>query len=409
MNQTQNVLIKLLSNAIHNIEPIQMMPGEYDWNSIYEIAYLHQVHTLLFPIIIRLSAEYRPSAELVTQWEEAALQSAGIQLTEMHRLSDLLRTFQQAGLPVIILKGLILRRLYPQPELRTMSDADILVHEYDLEKASALLQSLGYTKGEVSIKHISFYHRYFQTVELHSMLVDTDLFPAAKIISDQLWMTAVKVDFYGAAVLALSPEYQLLHLILHMASHMQNYGFGLRQLCDYTLTAEAYKDRIDWGLLELMLENCKTVRFAQIITALCNQLFGLDIPHCSLNSKDIDALHLEAFLDDIITGGVYGKNDTSRKISSSFLHYVNDISLKHPSSHIKFLLQYTFPSRRKLENRHFYVKKYPFLLPLGWIHRLINSILRKDMSAREKLFFSKRNRSFIHSRAKLLHWLGLRH
>ena len=41
--------------------------------------------------------------------------------------------FNKNNIPVIVLKGLVVRDLFPNPTLRTMCDADILVKEKDLE------------------------------------------------------------------------------------------------------------------------------------------------------------------------------------------------------------------------------------------------------------------------------------
>ena len=47
--------------------------------------------------------------------------------------------FQEKNIDFIVLKGIYLRYLYPNPDLRTMSDIDILVHKEDLDKISEIL------------------------------------------------------------------------------------------------------------------------------------------------------------------------------------------------------------------------------------------------------------------------------
>ena len=42
-------------------------------------------------------------------------------------------------MPVIVLKGLVVREYYPQPEQRSMSDADIFVKAKDLNKSKKIL------------------------------------------------------------------------------------------------------------------------------------------------------------------------------------------------------------------------------------------------------------------------------
>lgn len=49
------------------------------------------------------------------------------------------RCFEEEQIPFVLLKGATIRNLYPEPWLRTASDIDILVHEYDIDRACALL------------------------------------------------------------------------------------------------------------------------------------------------------------------------------------------------------------------------------------------------------------------------------
>ena len=82
--------------------------------------------------------EFPPkSAADYTQLAKTTLQLAHV--------SELLELFQQAGLPLILLKGIsLLERVYPAAEQRPMQDIDVLVRRTDFERVAALLQAQGY-------------------------------------------------------------------------------------------------------------------------------------------------------------------------------------------------------------------------------------------------------------------------
>ena len=79
----------------------------------------------------------------------------------------------------------------------------------------------------------------------------------------------------------------------------------------------------------------------------------------------------EALLADILSAGVYGGSDMSRKHSSKItLEAVSAQNRGDNASH--GLLKSVFPSARELESRYPYLKSKPLLLPLAWTDRLIN-------------------------------------
>ena len=45
----------------------------------------------------------------------------------MQHIFSLLKNAEEKGTDMLLLKGMVLRELYPVPELRTMSDVDIII------------------------------------------------------------------------------------------------------------------------------------------------------------------------------------------------------------------------------------------------------------------------------------------
>ncbi len=138
------------------------------------------------------------SAAAYTQLAKTTLQLAHV--------SELLRLFQQAGLPLILLKGsALLERVYPAAEQRPMQDIDVLVRQADFERAAALLQAQGYEfSSETSVWNEAFareligetpYRQGTMVVDLHWHLTALSWFRAATAFDlDGLWARAVPAE-----------------------------------------------------------------------------------------------------------------------------------------------------------------------------------------------------------------------
>jgi hypothetical protein len=104
-----------------------------------------------------------------------------------------LKVFNKESIPVIVLKGLVARDFYPKPELRTMSDADVLVNKEDLNRVKKLLKNLGYIESETTEVHIVFEHKEHYDIEVHWTLTDMSYFKGQPVFENQICGNAIKV------------------------------------------------------------------------------------------------------------------------------------------------------------------------------------------------------------------------
>jgi hypothetical protein len=406
MNTNTEVLIQLLSKAIRGqtADNIDNITDEMiNWDVIHKEAIDHQVHTLLFPIISRLPEKYRPDSKLMILWQKETLLEASAQIAHMDQMSRVLNRFHSESVMLVALKGMVLRSYYPNPELRSMGDADLLVQEKDMKKAIDLLRSMGYKKGETGVKHTSFEQDSFPEIELHWALTTKEGKENLLTFTSEVWNNLIETHIGDAPVLTLSVENQLLHLLLHSVSHMISAGFGLRQLCDVVLFVEANKDVISWDVLLSKTADYNIDIFARTLLVMCKKYFNLDIPTAITTS--IDEYYIDLLLEDIVNAGVFGRRSNRRDTSDRVSKYINlsDTSCKYASVYNIFL--FLFPPAKKLGYHYNYACKYPFLLPIAWIHRAFHNLKRLDSL---RFPMDKTIEATSKERAKLLHWLQLR-
>ena len=413
MDSNQQLLVNLLSAAIRGQKYKKNIEKGVNWQAVFEESKAHQIHTLIYPIVKNRDTHPEPNNKLMSEWQKTTLFAGIEQIQHMQKMKDVLSAFNQSNIPVIALKGLVLRELYPQPELRTMGDADILVHKDHMSDAKNLLLQIGYYESRADSKHIHFSHPTHLAVELHQRLTNPKFIQHTQSFEADIWKNAVPVDICNVPVLKLAPEDQILYLCLHMASHFLRSGFGLRQLCDLVLLVESLESAIDWRVFYQRSEIYGIQRFTAILFTLCKQMFDMKAPYPLDTLPEDETSYgnplIDEIADDIISSGVFGNKTFARVFGNSLLQYADYKDCSHFSGKVKYYMSLLFPAPKRLAHRYAYAVKYPFLTPVAWMHRIIHHMSRKEfmLYVKATLFSSKKTVSVLKKRAKLLHRSGL--
>lgn len=405
MNTTQKTLVTLLSSAIRGSELNTLDIDNMDWNAVYEEAEAHAVFPLIYPIVKNLSKSYEIDNSLMTKWSKNTIISGIYQNQHINQMKIVFKAFEETGIPVIALKGLILRDLYPRPEFRTMSDSDLLIKKDDAESAEKVLISLGYSKFSSIGYESCFVHDSALSIDLHWSLSNEDHLKNVDPFESTVWQNIRTYDFHGIEIQALSLEYELMHLFNHIASHMIKSGFGVRQLCDIVVFIENEKDSINWDLVYSLGDACKLNKLISTILIICNNLFNLKIPKAYSKVYPGSNEYVSFLTNEILESGVYGGKNESRvtgiKLFGHSLKYNNDVNS------FKLILRYLFPSKDKLDKRFSYGIKHPYLLVFAWIHRFIYILFFNNSISLKEILKLKSTASLVEDRFKLIKWLQL--
>lgn len=151
-------------------------------------------------------------------------------LNMMRELENVVRAFNQAGVPVMLLKGAALNlTVYERADQRPMSDLDLLVKPEDADKTLALLRSHGCRSGYDLIRD-DFFPKYHYEIELftgHARPTRLDLhvrpfrpLRLAAIMPDAaLWHGATLVRTGKSEAYIPRPELMFLQLAAHAGFH----------------------------------------------------------------------------------------------------------------------------------------------------------------------------------------------
>jgi hypothetical protein len=186
-------------------------------------------------------------------------------LVLLHALKDVASALSEEGIGFVLLKGAsLLGLLYPEIQLRPMTDVDLLIREKDWPKVRETLQSRGYRlpAAEAESWHAeNWYHQLVESsgtpptnLEFHWNLESVE---RSRIDPEELIHEAVPCDIEGAPYLRLSNHHLLVHLAVHLAHHYQSpaliWVVDLRRLIE--------RGGLDWEKVERTaqswgVENC---------------------------------------------------------------------------------------------------------------------------------------------------------
>lgn len=403
MNLIQKQIIDLLNASIHDNVPKLNYEKDVDWDNLIKEASEHSITGLIYPALKNIKNN-NIDKEILDKLKKYTFYAAIGQSKHIKRTAEILELFNENNIPIIVLKGLVVREYYPKPDLRTMCDSDVIIHKEDLEKVRKLLLEKGFREEEDAGHHIAFMKGGFN-LEVHWTLANETFRKGQECFQEKIWDDAMKVKVGGVDTLSLSLEDLALHLCAHMASHMAISGFGVRQLADLVLLVEKKGNEINWNSFKEKASKSGLTQFSTGMFKVCNYLFGMEIPkELNIKSSHGDEKLIKLVVNDIFTGGVYGQRD----LSFSFRAQVGyDIEGDSTFSMIKRYIQIILPPTSKLSDRYAYAKKNKILLPIAWIHHIYVGITTKEYDSESKKKFLTSTISNAKSRNKVVRWLEL--
>lgn len=353
-----NPFISLLKTAITSeYTPISFI----NWNEVYSLAQAHNVNNLIVEAISFLPEEYKPSSEILAAFRKKLNHSIALEMNQRFNADEAISAFEAAKIPVIILKGSVMKKLYPRIQLRSMADVDIFMHEEDQNAVHEILMKQQYECVSFGEKKDNVYKLApYTTIEMHKNLFmyedDWNQYFC------QIWERIELVQGYQH-VYQMDKELFYVYMLAHMAKHLKDDGgIGVRAFLDLFIYREHYKDALDVECIRQDLHSLHLLAFAERAEKLSDMWFGELLP---------DEDYLE-FGDYILGCGAYGNKD-------NFVMN-NEVMRDDPTAgKWTYIWRRAFPSLDSMKVRAPKLQKYPILLPYYWGKRLGYSLsTRRD-------------------------------
>ena len=132
MTDFQNQVISLIKSAFLNKNEVTEEIS--DWSEIIRFALRHQIVSLIYYGVI-YSGINVPKDDLQIL-ENMALKNMSVDLNQIYAIKCLEEEFNHNQIDYMLLKGSVLKHVYPKTDMRTMGDIDILIRTEQYEKIS---------------------------------------------------------------------------------------------------------------------------------------------------------------------------------------------------------------------------------------------------------------------------------
>ena len=351
-------------------------PDDYDYELLYQASIQHDVTALLYNQIYRFS---NFPDELKQQWKRKAIQINALQTIRSDAFLRLYREFLKQDLKVLVLKGIVVRSLYLQPDNRPSNDEDLYVEREHVQKAKDILLEQGFQILQES-ENVTVFVNVSSglTIEMHTTLFseDSKAYGSYQKFFKNAFEEAQPHMIQGCQVYSLSHEQHLLFLMMHFVKHFLHGGVGFRQLLDIVVYAEAFGADMKWDNIYKVLEKEHLLDLIKNLFAIGHQYLGFSFEHIVLPIDFAeDQMDFEDLLADIWDAGVFGKSSQERLHSST-------ITLSAAEGRKSFRST-LFPSLKLMQQKYNYLKGAPFLLPVAWGSRIFHYFFdRKEGSAK---------------------------
>lgn len=237
-----------------------------DYNEIYNIAKKHNVVPMLATEIDKLPSKFKPNKELMKKFDDALVQNNKNYQFKMTALTAFLSSLTKAKIPHLLVKGAVLRNIYPNPELRCSVDTDVIIKPTSFFRAIDALRNDGFLV-DISNNSVAVAKLGSEVFEVNTELENINI--QSKIYFSTPFDDISEKSMY---TYKLKPLYHLLYVITHIAHHLKIGGVGIRMIMDIDAIIRNYPNINIKKFLEIC-DNIKIGYMAKILIALSKKWF----------------------------------------------------------------------------------------------------------------------------------------
>lgn len=343
-----------LENRLPKPVPAELSPEELE-----RIAVQNQMVYLLLGGLLKIDLPQ----EYTERFREKVFKSTLKTLAQVYDANLLSRELEAAGVRHQVLKGTVLKNIYPSPEFREMGDIDIMIYEESFDKAEEILARLEYEKVQAVKHHVVFRKPPMLVVEAHWSLYEKSVDKVQYLYYQETFRAVPSADCNYTY--EFSKEDFYVYMISHMAKHFYENGCGIRNLVDIYVYLKKYTDEMDWKRIGKTLKELGIAHFEENVRGL-----ALDW----LENRKLSGFEKKLFTY-MLNCGIYGKEE-----NGVIAQYAKNTVEKDNS----FKSWYYFPKYKHMKELYPWLEGLPWLLPVAWMLRAVRAFTSKERRKRGK-------------------------
>lgn len=364
-NIQQKGIITLIKSALTGIA--YKLPDGFNIDNAAKYAAESQTVSIIYYGALNCGIpEDLPSMELLFSQTCCAMALNEQQTYEYRKITA---EFQKNQIEYMPLKGILLKEIYPKPDMRSMSDIDILIKPEQYGKIKVLFENMGYTEKSES-NHELPWRKNNIYIELHKRIISTYNKDFYQYFGDG-WELG-KADELQPCKYLMKPEDAFIYLFAHFAKHYRSGGIGIKHMTDLWVYIQAHPS-LDNEYIEAQISELKLSEFYNNILLTLKAWFS-----------DADSNIITDFITNVIfESGSYG--NWQNHISALMIREQKTTGHNN-HTHTRQILKTVFLPYKHMCKKYPFLEKIPLLLPLMWIARGINVAF--SAPAKIKRFYS---------------------
>jgi len=203
------------------------------------------------------------------------------------------------------------------------------------------------------------YQKEKEMYEIHTSVMAVNITDRADYIGyfKNLWNYATE---QAPHIWAFTPEFHFVYLLTHIAKHIYSSGAGIRMYLDLAFYLKRFGDTLDWQWIQAELDKLKLTEFFHLAMDAVARWFAVKPPIPIPEMEEDLFLQFETFT---MEGGVFGFEG---RLSGEQM-------VRKQGERSKALRETLFPHAKTIQARYTYLQKYPWLLPVAWVDRLVRN------------------------------------
>ncbi len=354
MNAFQTDYISLIRASL--TEELPAVSPDFDYTRAFHHAQEFGLTALLYRGARKVAAfaSYPDKMAVIRQ----SCHEAAVHRRQMKAIDEISRGFQEEGLDYCLLKGAELKKLYPSPELRPMSDIDILIRGEEYDRIKSIMKKCGFAFYKETGHEIIWVWPDGTEVELHKCLFDPWHAKYWSYFSD-IW-DRVSGHY-------LEPELSYLFQVVHLSKHTYLGSAPMKHFLDLYIYRKAHPE-MDTAFIEGELEKLQLAEFHRLV---------LKVIHIWFYGGQSDET-----ADLLIDMTFYSRDKRSGEVLNSHLM---EHSKKGSKSKLGILISRLMLPRKEMAVLFPVLEKHPYLLPLCWMARTVQLLTTRHERGRQRI------------------------
>lgn len=359
-----------------------------DMDALLKLAGKHSIGALMYHALLSGGYENEP---ITQQLLFHCFRYISVSEGQMAMLDRVFAAFEQRHIDYLPLKGILLKGIYPQPEMRRMGDGDVLFRPEQYDSIREVLTEMGFT-FDYETDHEAVWQHPDLVLEMHKRIVprrDKDLY---RYFGDG-WTYAI-ADGDHPHRYGFNLEMQFISLFVHLVKHYRGGGIGLSHMIDLWVFRRQYP----------MMD--ETVVRAELDKMYLGDFYDNVLDTLQVWFEGKEATDKTDFITNVIfENGVYGTRERA------LLSYAAKAGHRESAATNRYavkLLHLVFPPRYTLETKYPILRKYPICLPGIWVVRWVDALLfRRRHIAQRNQDIQRTNVENIEQFEQALQYVGL--